>query len=246
MKAFLLAAGLGSRLRPITDVTPKCLVPVCGKPLLEIWLELLGRHGVTEVLINTHHLAGAVERFAASWHGAPALRLAHEETLLGSAGTLEQNWDFTRGEENVLVCYADNLTDIDLGSMLLHHNQSQALITMALFHSSTPTECGIAELDSNGFVTSFEEKPRYPKSFLANAGIYVMRQECGACLPHRKPSDIAFDVLPAVVGRVSGWVWPGFFMDIGNPAAYSRARETWPLNSHLRPARCRAARKANS
>lgn len=99
MKAILLAAGVGSRLRPLTDHTPKCLVPVGGRPLLAIWFDALVRHGVTEVLLNTHHLADRVGEFVAT-HTPRGLRvtLFHEPVLLGSAGTVKANRDFVAGE----------------------------------------------------------------------------------------------------------------------------------------------------
>ena len=90
MKAFLLAAGLGSRLRPLTDRTPKCLLPIGGRPMLQIWLEQMGSWGVTDVLVNTHHLWEQVEAFASTWRGKAKLHLAHEPDLLGSAGTLRE------------------------------------------------------------------------------------------------------------------------------------------------------------
>jgi mannose-1-phosphate guanylyltransferase len=91
MKAIILAAGLGTRLRPITSTTPKCLVPINGVPLLELWLRDCERAGVEAVLVNTHHLAERVEEFVAARRGIP-VTLAYEPTLLGSAGTIAANW----------------------------------------------------------------------------------------------------------------------------------------------------------
>ena len=227
MKAFLLAAGLGTRLRPVTDQAPKCLVPIAGKPLLQIWLELLAWHGVQEVLINTHHLPELVQNFASGWFGCPKLHLSHEETLLGSAGTLRKNWDFVAAEESFLVCYADNLTDVDLGKLVQFHQAHQGSLTMALFRTERPRECGVAEMDEAGLITSFEEKPTLPKSSLANAGIYVMRPGIQRLLPHTQPSDIGFHLLPRCLGEMYGWLWEGLLMDIGNPQAYARAQELW-------------------
>jgi mannose-1-phosphate guanylyltransferase len=227
LKAFLLAAGQGSRLRPITDRVPKCLVPIAGKPLLQIWLELLAWHGVREVLVNTHHLPELLQSFASGWPGHPKLHLSHEETLLGSAGTLGKNWDFVATEENFLVCYADNLTDINLGELIQFHQSHDGLVTMALFRTERPKECGVTEMDEDGLITSFEEKPALPKSSLANAGIYVMRPGIEHLLLHTQPSDIGFHLLPRCVGRMYGWLWEGLLMDIGNPQAYALAQEVW-------------------
>ena len=227
MKAFLLGAGLGTRLRPFTNSIPKCLLPIGGQPLLQVWLELLQRHGVTEVTLNTSHLADQVRDFATGWSGLPRLYLSHEDVLLGSAGTLERNWDFVKDEESFLVCYADNLTDIDISEMIRVHQGNSGLVTMALFRSQNPRECGIAEVADNGAILSFEEKPQSPKSSLANGGIYVMRTDIQSRLPLKKPADIGFDLLPQCVGQMYGWLWEGLLVDIGSPESYLKAQELW-------------------
>ena len=224
MKAILLSAGVGSRLRPLTDETPKCLAPISGKPLMEIWLDLLQQHGVTEVLINTHYLAAQVREFAAGWSGAATIRLSHEDTLAGSAGTIERNWDFVRREEEFLVCNADNLTDIDLSSLVAFHKAARAMLTMALFETDQPSECGIVEMDDRGLVRSFVEKPEHPRSNLANGGVYVMDRRIRDSLPVEKPADIAFDLVPRCRGETYGWRWAGLLFDIGSPAAYLAAQ----------------------
>ena len=116
MKAFLLAAGTGSRLRPITDHIPKCMLPIGGRPLLDLWLDALHRAGVDEVLVNLHHLPDIVERHLAARSEPPAIRTAFEPELLGSAGTLRRHRSWVEDEEFFLVLNADNLTDFDLRS----------------------------------------------------------------------------------------------------------------------------------
>jgi mannose-1-phosphate guanylyltransferase len=113
-KAFLLAAGRGERLRPLTDKIPKCLVPIGGRPMLSIWLDLLEYHDITDVLINVHHLPQVVLEFVKQYRGPVNIRTFHEEKLLGSAGTIRENRDFVEGEESFWVFYADNLTSADL------------------------------------------------------------------------------------------------------------------------------------
>src|SRR5689334_581337 len=121
MKAFLLAAGVGSRLRPITDSTPKCMLPVHGRPLLDIWLDAFEEAGVDEVLINIHHLANAVLRHLGRRQGPPAVRPFLEPELLGSAGTLAANRHWVETEDVFPVCNADNLTDFDLRLLVDFH-----------------------------------------------------------------------------------------------------------------------------
>jgi mannose-1-phosphate guanylyltransferase len=176
------------------------------------------------VLINTHHLASKIQDFAANWTASPRIRLTFEPKLLGSAGTLRENWDFVDGEEDFLVCYADNLTDIDLGRFVQFHRSRHALVTMALFLSDRPAECGIVTLAEDGRILSFEEKPAKPKSCLANGGIYVMRSDIRARLPGKPVSDISFDLLPRCVGEMYGFLYEGTLMDIGNPSRYALAQ----------------------
>ena len=118
MKAFLLAAGVGSRLRPITDTIPKCMLDIDGRPLLDIWLDAFDRADVSEVLVNLHHLPDVVRRHLAARTAPPTVRTFFEPELLGSAGTLRANRQWVEKEEFFLTCYADNLTDFDVRSLV--------------------------------------------------------------------------------------------------------------------------------
>ncbi len=150
MKAFLLAAGVGSRLRPLTDTTPKCMLPIDGRPLLGIWLDAFDRAGVDEVLVNLHHLPDVVSSYLAARCGPPVVRSYFEPELLGSAGTLIANRPWVEGEEFFLACYADNLTDFDLRSLVHAHREHGAIATWTVFHSERPSAGGVVELDARG------------------------------------------------------------------------------------------------
>ena len=227
MKAFLLAAGLGTRLRPITDTTPKCLVEIGGRSLLDIWLDALAKAGAHEVLVNTHHLAGAVEAHVARRSMPPAVRLSHEPVLLGSAGTLLANRDFVANDEMFLVVNADNLTDFDLGLLIDAHRAGAAIATLSLFRAARPSECGIVEV-ADGLVVGFVEKPAEPRSDLANAGMYAFHPAVLDEIPEPLPRDIGFDLLPRLVGRARAVALDDcYFLDIGTIAALERARADW-------------------
>ncbi len=230
MKAFLLAAGLGTRLRPLTDETPKCLLPIGGIPLLSIWLELCARHGVREVLVNVHHHAERVQGFLAGYAGPVGVRTVRERELLGTAGTIRENWEFVRDEGDFLILYADNLTDADLGALVRSHRAGGAPLTIGLFRAPSPEACGVVEVDHAGLVRSFIEKPRVPRSDLANAGIYVAGQELRGVLPPAGVADLGLHVLPELVGRARGCLIDGFLCDIGTPDGYQRAQEAWRRN----------------
>ena len=120
MKALLLAAGFGTRLRPITDRIPKCLVEIRGKPLLEYWLDLLLLNGMEKVLINTHYLAEAVNAFIQSYPLRDKVRLLHEEGLLGTGGTVLKSRGFF-ADGPFLLAHADNLTRFNLKAFIYRH-----------------------------------------------------------------------------------------------------------------------------
>lgn len=237
MKAYLLAAGYGTRLRPITDTVPKCLVPIRGEPLLGWWFGLLRLHGVTEVLVNTHYLPEPVRAYMDAYNrkgtGLTACE-TYEPELLGSGGTIRANRDFVRGEKDFLICYADNLTDADLTAFRRYHGEHGAPLTMALFHTNVPKQCGIAETDGTGRIVAFTEKPAEPKSDLANAGMYMADQRVFDYLDGDEPVlDFGKDVLPKLVGKMYGWNTDGYLIDIGTMENYKRANEEWTHDKAL-------------
>lgn len=229
-KALVLAAGLGTRLRPLTDRTPKCLIPIEGKPLLAYWLEALDRAGVEEVLINTHHLHEQVEAFVATAErsSGPKIRTTYEPELLGSAGTVHANAGWMDGAQTCLIVYADNLSSVDLAAFLAFHHAHDDPFSMLLFHAPDPRACGIAELDDEGRIVEFVEKPAEPRSDLANAGVYAVSAEAYREIAAMDGFDLGFDVLPRFVGRMRGWSFDGYHLDIGDAAALERARADAP------------------
>ena len=224
-KALLLAGGLGTRLRPLTETVPKCLVPVAGKPLLDYWYDALEAAGVTEVLLNTHHLRDQVLAHIDQTNANRRLRVheSFEPDLLGSAGTVTANRDWADDADAILVIYADNLSTINLAEFVGFHAAHDDPATMALFHTPHPSSCGIATLDDAGVVTDFVEKPENPKSDLANAGLYVFDADLWRAIADRKAFDLGFDVLPGLVGRMRGFAFDGYLRDIGTPEALAQA-----------------------
>ena len=231
MKAILLAAGFGTRLRPLTETTPKCLVPIHGKPLMEWWLQLFAEHGVAEVLVNTHYLADQVRSYLRDWniqHGTPMVTEFYEETLLGSGGTVAANRSFIGDDSDFLICYSDNLTDVNLTAFQEFHKTHDGILSMALFRTNRPKECGIAAIDEHKRIVEFEEKPVSPKSNLANAGIYIARQSLFDFLPQTgKLIDFGKDILPKLIGNMYGWQTEGYLLDIGTIENYEKANREW-------------------
>jgi mannose-1-phosphate guanylyltransferase len=227
VKAFLLAAGLGTRLRPITDQIPKCMLPIDGQPLLDIWLDAFDRAGVDEVLVNTHHLPEVVSQHVKQRAGSPIVKTVFEPELLGSAGTLVANRKWVEGDEMFLACYADNLTDFDLNSLIEFHRERAAAATLTVFHAKQPSACGIVELDGARQVVGFVEKPAQPTSDLANAGMYAFHPSILDEVDPKPPKDIGYDLLPRLIGRATAISVEGYLRDIGTPEAYRLAQQEW-------------------
>lgn len=227
VKVLLLAGGLGTRLRPLTDRVPKCLVPIAGRPLLDYWIDLFVAAGVTEVVINTHHLHEQVRAYIAQINASGRLRMreSYEPVLLGSAGTVHANRDLVREGDTALIVYADNLSNVNLGAFLNYHHGHGMPATMMLFRAAHPERCGIAQLDRFGTITEFIEKPREPKSNLANAGLYALTSQAYHEIADMNRFDLGFDILPEFVGRMRGWVWDGYHLDVGTPEALERAEK---------------------
>lgn len=229
MKAFLLAGGRGERLRPLTLHVPKCLAPIEATPLLGIWLDLLGRQGVSEVLLNVSHHAEQVRAFlGARADRVPLVHLVVEPEPLGNAGTVAANREFVEREPQFWIFYADNLTDMRLQPMLEAHAQHQGVLTMGLFRAPDPKAAGIVELADDGRVVGFAEKPAHPLGTLANAGVYLAREPLLDLLPARPGVvDFGHDVFPRLAGLMYGHVIEAFLMDIGTPAALRKASAAW-------------------
>jgi mannose-1-phosphate guanylyltransferase len=229
MKAFLLAAGAGTRLRPLTDHTPKCLIPIGGSPLLEIWFRQLERLGVTEARVNTHHLADQVAAYVSARAPSPLrISLVHEPELLGSAGTIRANRAWLETDPEFLVIYADNLTNADLAPFVRFHRERQSEFTLAVFRTPNPRECGIVVLDEAGRVTAFQEKPEHPASPWANAGLYLAGPALFDAIPDTPGvCDFGFDVLPRLLGRMLAFPLEGVYCDIGTPERLETARRLW-------------------
>ena len=228
MKALILAAGEGTRLRPLTADRPKPMLPVGGIPLLEQIVSLLKRHGITEIAINLHykpwtivHHLGLGQRWGVQIH------YSFEEKLLGSAGAakrLERYFD-----QSFVIFYGDVYTEMDLSALMAEHNRRGALVTMALYAVDNPTACGIAELDAESRIRRFVEKPAPDQVFsrLANSGIFVVEPEVLSWLPADQPLDFGRDVFPGMLAAgqaIIGYPIAEPLIDIGTPENYQKAQ----------------------
>jgi mannose-1-phosphate guanylyltransferase len=226
MRALLLAGGFGTRLRPLTNTIPKCLVPICGTPLLALWLESLTRAGVGPCLVNTHYLADQVRVFADTSPIATDLQLVHEDVLLGTAGTLLANIDFFQDSDGLLA-HADNFCLADMADFKRAHLNRPAgcVMTAIAFRTSEPSACGIFELDEKNVVVGFHEKVTSPPGNLANGAVYILSAEMIKELRtnFRSATDFSTEVMPRFLGRIYSYETSATFLDIGTPENYSRA-----------------------
>lgn len=228
MKAFLLAAGEGTRLRPITDTTPKCLVPICGTPMLRIWMDICRDAGIDEVMVNLHTHADIVRNWLNANDNGVRVRLADEPILLGSAGTLLANRDWVTSESCFWILYADVLTNTSLSRMREFHLVRRPAATLGLYQVPDPTRCGIVAFDEQMVVRDFAEKPAHPKGQWAFSGLMIGTPELLNYIPSRYPVDLGFDVLPQLVGQMLAYPISEFLLDIGTHENYLKAQQTWP------------------
>jgi NDP-sugar pyrophosphorylase family protein len=229
MKALILAAGAGTRLRPLTDTCPKPMAPIAGRPLLAWTLEWLRRYGVTDVALNLHHLPDVVrEGLGDGACFGMRLHYAVETELRGTAGALHNFPDFF--DQPFLVIYGDLLLDIDLDELIRFHRQRRALMTLALKCTDHPQSQGMVEVDATGRVVRFVEKPVvWDGDDTANAGVYVCEPEVVEWTPPGF-SDFGHDIIPAMLragAPVYGRPLRGYLLDIGTPAAYAQAQQEW-------------------
>ena len=227
MKGFLLAAGNGTRLRPLTNSIPKCLVPIQGTPLLGVWMQWCARYGVDRVLINTHSHSERVCEFLAAYRGPVQITMTNEPELLGSAGTLRINRDFVAGEQEFAVLYADVLTNCRFHNMVDFHRLRRAPVTVGTCRVPNPAQCGIIATDEMGRVIEFTEKPEFPKSDTAFSGVLVAGPALLDKVPAKTPADIGFDVLPNLVGEMFAFPIADFVLDIGTVAKFDQAQREW-------------------
>ncbi|HET6844249.1 MAG TPA: nucleotidyltransferase family protein [Candidatus Angelobacter sp.] len=228
MKAFILAAGNGTRLRPLTDNLPKCLLPVRGVPLLAIWLENCKTAGIDEVLINAHAHGEKVREFAAIYSGEIKIHVTQEEQLLGSAGTLAENHWFVDGESAFFVLYGDVLTSASLCEMASFHLQKRQLATLGVCQVPDPQRCGIVTIDHQGLIQKFQEKPAQPEGNWAFSGVMMASPEILDCIPSHRPADIGFDLLPQLAGKMAAYKISEYLLDIGTLHNYNMAQTSWP------------------
>ncbi|HTS20094.1 MAG TPA: nucleotidyltransferase family protein [Verrucomicrobiae bacterium] len=229
MKAFILAAGLGTRLRSLGLDVPKVMVPIGGRPLLEHHFELFKRQGIREFIVNLHYLPEKItDYFGDGSKFGVSITYSHEPELLGTAGAIKK-MDSELRDGTFIVFYGDNLVRVDFGPLLEFHRARRAQATVALFASPEPWTGGVVETNSNGRVVRFVEKPdrKQVSTNLISAGILVLDPHVLDEIPAGQFYDFGKDVFPKLLaeGRPVYAMEPkAYIQDVGTPERLAKAQ----------------------
>jgi mannose-1-phosphate guanylyltransferase len=228
VRAMVLAAGVGSRLEPLTVQTPKPLVPIANIPVMEHLLKLLKRHDFAEICANVHYLPDQITSYFQDGSSIGIkMHFLEEKELSGDAGGVRACRDFLGGTTFV-VLMGDLLTDADLTKIVAEHKQKKALATIGLKRVSDVSHFGIAVRDQSGMITAFQEKPQpdEAKSDLASTGIYVLEPEVFDHIPKTGTYGFGRQLFPGLVEkgfRVLGVEVESYWSDVGTLAQYRQA-----------------------
>lgn len=200
MKAMIMAAGVGSRLMPLTENIPKPMIPMANRPLMENIIDLLKQYNFREVIANLYYHADNISRYFGDGRTFDMnLTYSREEELMGTAGGVKKCAWFL--DETFIIVSGDALTDADLGALMAEHKKKGALATIALKRVEEVENFGIVITDSNGRITSFQEKPRARDALsnYANTGIYIFEPEIFNYIPSGQFYDFGKQVFPELV-----------------------------------------------
>lgn len=217
MKAFLLAAGIGSRLRPLTYKVPKCLIKINNEELIDIWIKKILNLGIDKIYINIHYKSDDVIKHFESSKFKKNIHLIYEKELLGTGGSLIKH--FNKLNEDLLVVHCDNFTtDTLLNFKEKYLNRPPNIIASLLaFRTNYPNECGILETDDNKILINMDEKVENPSSNLANGACYIFSNEAmKLIIKNKNIKDISLDVIPMLYNKINIYETIDYYEDIGS------------------------------
>lgn len=231
VRAMILAAGEGTRLRPLTIETPKALLPVGGVPLIRHTIGWLAGFGISEIAINLYHLGENIRSYLGGGSRLGVnIYYSSEKTLLGTAGGVKKIEEYF--SETFVVVYGDVFTNFNLGAMLSFHRSKSSLATIAVLRVPNPWEVGVVEVSKESRILNFIEKPprNTETSNLGSGGIYVMEKEILNHIPPDGYCDFAYDIFPRLLKLdlpLYGYVLNSedYLIDIGTAEKYQRANE---------------------
>ena len=222
MKAVLLVGGAGTRLRPLTYVVPKCLLPVGGKPLLERTMNYLSGHGFTEYVLCVAYLKRQImDAFGDGSKLGFKIEYAEADSPLGTAGQLKTAARFLNG--TFLAMNGDIVTNLNVSELVATHRRARGVATIALKEFGVKIPYGHITLDGTGRVTGFEEKPTL--SYKANAGVYVMEPRLLEEIPTGRSASLETDVFPRLIAKgeaIHSYYESAYWSDVGSMADFER------------------------
>jgi len=227
MKAVVMAGGEGSRLRPLTLDRPKPMVTIVNKPVVGHILDLLKRHGITEVVLTLQYLANIIQDYYGDGEAVGMkIHYSIEETPLGTAGSVKHAQEWL--DDTFLIISGDALTDFNLTEILNFHKAKGSEATLTLYRVPNPLEYGVVITDSEGRIRQFLEKPSWGEVFsdTINTGIYVIEPSVLELIPPDKMVDWSQDVFPQLLRDnrpMYGYVAGGYWCDVGSLSEYMRA-----------------------
>lgn len=226
MKAVIMAGGEGTRLRPLTCNTPKPMMPILEKPVMQYTIELLKKYGITDIAVTLQYLPDEVIKYFGDGKDFDVnIRYFIEEFPLGTAGSVKNGENFL--DDTFIVISGDALTDIDLSRAIEFHRDKKSIATLVLKEVAVPLEYGVVVTDKEGRVTGFLEKPSWGEVFSdkANTGIYILEPEIFSYYEKDQKFDFSNDLFPILLENhrpVYGFVEDGYWCDIGNIEQYMK------------------------
>lgn len=228
----MLAAGRGARLKPLTNLWPKCLMPIHGAPLLSYWLHQCGKVKGASTFINTHHLACIVDEFLENNIQIENMSKISEPNLLGTGGTIINAYNLLKGRPTVIV-HADNYSSIELTDFITAHEKSRSEqdieISMGVFDCEDPKQCGICVTDERNILTEFYEKQDDPPGRKANAAVYIFESSVIDFIRKKSCVDLSIDVLPKYLNKIMTYHIDGIHRDIGTQEQLKKAQNDYKL-----------------
>lgn len=226
MRAVIMAGGEGTRLRPLTSLLPKPMVPIVNQPVMEHILGLVKHHGITEVVATLAFMPRVIQDyFGEGDEWGMSISYAVEDTPLGTAGSVKNAASLIGGDEPILVISGDALTDIDLSSVIEFHREKGGAVTIALTSVPDPLDFGVVITDDDGRIVRFLEKPTWGQVFSdhINTGIYVIEPWVLEKVPSDRPYDFSADLFPRLMEEghaLYGMVADGYWCDVGSRESY--------------------------
>jgi len=228
MKAMILSAGLGTRLRPLTDVVPKPMVQLAGSPCLKYTAKLLNKHGVLESAVNLHYKPEIIKAYLGNGSKFGLIvEYSMEDKLMGTAGGFKKLQIFFENDTTLIIS-GDALTDIDIQDFYRFHKKKGTIATLALKGVTNPSNYGVVKLNRDSVIEIFQEKPSPGEavSSLANTGIYLFEPEILDYIPPDSYYDFGKDLFPLLINEkidIAGYMMEGYWCDIGDLEIYKEA-----------------------